>query len=268
MLLAAAAAVGISGRSSLAQQAGGLTIELPDIRNFVALGVGVLPDYTGSDNYTAGVAPAGLVKFGDSERYVRLIATELYFNALDNKNWSFGPVLNYRVGRSDVQDSVVDRMHSIDGTIEAGAFLGWSWLGVDDPRHRLNLSVELLHDVTGEYDGFVGSVSARYFEPVSRALTLSLGVASTYGSENYMETYFGVSSGDSARSGLSKFNADGGVRDVRISPMAILSLSPNWHIAGGVIYSRLLGDAEDSPVVDKRGSANQFFAGLGVAYAW
>ena len=48
----------------------------------------------------------------------------------------------------------------------------------------------------------------------------------------------------------------------------IFSLSPNWHLAGGLIYSRLVGDAADSPVTDDRGSANQFFAGLGIAYAW
>ena len=270
VLVAAAGVLGTECRIAQAQQAGGLAIELPEIRNYVGLGAGIIPDYTGSDDYTFGAAPVGLVHFDESERYLRLVVSELYFNALDSKEWSFGPVLNYRWGRDNdsIEDNVVKRMHSIDGTIEGGAFLGWSWVGEDDPRHRLNLSVEFLHAITGGYDGFVASASARYFQPVSRALTLSLGVGTTYGSEDYMETYFGVSSGNAARSGLSKFNADGGMRDVRISPMVILSLSPNWHVAGGVIYSRLLGDAEDSPIVDKRGNANQFFAGLGVAYAW
>ena len=50
--------------------------------------------------------------------------------------------------------------------------------------------------------------------------------------------------------------------------MVIVSLSQNWHLAGGVIYSRLVGDAADSPVVKDRGSENQFFAGAGVVYAW
>ncbi len=63
-------------------------------------------------------------------------------------------------------------------------------------------------------------------------------------------------------------NGASGLRDVRIPMMAIYSLSPKWHIAGGLIYSRLVGDASDSPVVDERGSRDQLFAGLGVAYAW
>jgi outer membrane protein len=268
ILAVVAGIVGAADRPALAQQAGGLSIELPEIRNFVGIGAGVLPDYTGSNDYTAGVAPVGLIKFGETELYARLVATELYLNLLDNEKFSLGPVVNYRWGRSDVEDKDVDRMDDIDGTVEAGLFAGWSWLGHDDPRHRLNVGVEFLHDVGGVYDGFVASASARYYEPVSQAITLSLGLATTYGSEDYMSTYFGVDGSDSARSGLSKFDADGGFRDFRVSPMVIFSLSPNWHLAGGVIYSRLLGDAADSPVTNDRGSANQFFAGIGVAYAW
>ena len=73
---------------------------------------------------------------------------------------------------------------------------------------------------------------------------------------------------DAGRSGLSQFSADGGLRDIRVPLMAIFSFSESWHLAGGVIYSRLLGDAADSPVTSDRGSKNQFFVGAGVAYAW
>jgi outer membrane scaffolding protein for murein synthesis (MipA/OmpV family) len=99
-------------------------------------------------------------------------------------------------------------------------------------------------------------------------LTLSIGATVTYGSSDYMQTYFGVDSNNAARSGLSQFSAGSDLRDVRIPVMAIYSLSPNWHLSGGLIYSRLLGDASDSPVVDDRGSSDQLYAGLGVAYAW
>jgi outer membrane protein len=251
-----------------AQQAGGIVIELPEIRNYVAAGVGALPDYTGSDDYTVGIAPAGMMKFGKSERYAKLIATELYVNLLDSQMWSLGPVLNYRFGRDGVDDNMVDRMRDIDGTVEAGAFAGWTWIGEDDPRHRFTTSVEFLHDVTNEHGGYLVSASARYFKPVTRPLTLSAGVAITYGSSDYMDTYFGVDLNNAARSGLSQYSADSGIRDVRFPIMAIYSLSPNWHISGGMIYQRLVGDAADSPIVDKRGSSNQLFAGMGVAYAW
>ena len=264
-------AVGISaglGQRAHAQQAGGVVFELPEIRNYVAVAAGVVPDYLGSNDYTIGGAPAGLMKFGSSERFARLIVTELSVNVLDSRNWRLGPVLNYRLARDDVDDSVVGQMRDIDGTVEAGVFGGWTWIGDDDPRHRFSASAEFLHDVGDTHEGYLISASARYFQPVTLPLTLSIGATVTYGSSDYMQTYFGIDSDNAARSGLSQFNADSGLRDVRIPLMAIYSLSPNWHLAGGLIYSRLLGDASDSPIVDDRGSSDQLFAGLGVAYAW
>ncbi len=267
VLTAVAIFVGF-GQRAQAQQASGVVFELPEIRNYVAGAVGVVPDYLGSDDYTFGGAPAGLIKFGSSERYARLIVTELSVNVLNSRTWSFGPVLNYRLARDDVDDAAVDRMRDIDGTVEAGLFGGWTWIGDDDPRHRFTATAEFLYDVGDTHDGYLISAGARYFQPVARPLTLSIGATVTYGSGDYMQTYFGVDSNNAARSGLSQFSAGSGLRDVRFPIMAIYSLSPNWHLSGGLVYSRLLGDASDSPLVDDRGSSDQLYAGLGVAYAW
>lgn len=259
-----------AGQPALAQQAGGFALEVPDVDNYVGGAVGAIPDYMGSDDYTVGAAPVGLIKFGDSERYVRVFITQLSVNVLDNESWSLGPTVNYRFGRDDdsIDDDDVGRMRDIDGTVEAGAFVSWKWVADEDPRQRFIVSTDFLHDVTGEHDGFVASGSVKYFQPVSRAITLSGGLSTSYGSDDYMSTYFGVNGADAARSGLSSFDADGGFRDVRANVMAIFSLSPNWHVGAGVVYTRLVGDAADSPVVDDRGSADQLYAGVGLAYAW
>jgi outer membrane protein len=266
-VIAAALVIFSAGQPAFAQTTGS-AIEVPGVRNFVAAAVGVVPDYLGSDDYTIGAAPAGVIRFGDSDRYVRLIVTDINVNLIDSPNWSFGPAINYRLGRSDVDDKAVDKMRDIDGTVEVGAFGGWTWIGSDDPRHRFSIGTEFLYDVGGEHDGYLISGSVRYFKPVTRPLTLTIGAAMTYGSGDYMDTYFGVSTGDAARSGLSAFNADSGLRDIRVPLMAIFSFNKNWHVSGGVVYTRLLNDAADSPVVDDRGSKDQLFAGLGIAYAW
>ena len=268
LALTATVIFGGFGQFAHAQQAGGIAFEIPEVRNYVAVAAGVVPDYMGSDDYTVGVAPAGLMKFGSSERYARLLVTELSFNILDSPTWSFGPVLNYRLARDDVDDDAVDRMRDIDGTVEAGVIGGWTWRGDDDPRHRFTASAEFLHDVGDTHEGFLISAGARYWKPVTLPLTLSIGATVTYGSSDYMQTYFGVDSNNAARSGLSQFTADSGLRDVRIPIMVIYSFNPNWHLTGGVVYSKLLGDASDSPVVDDRGSSDQLYAGVGVAYAW
>ncbi len=267
VILPVAIAFGLSASPTVAQTGSGLVIDVPGVRNYVSLGVGVVPDYIGSDDYTAGIAPAGVIKFGDSEAYAKLLATELSVNFLNSKNWSMGPVVNYRFARDDVDDAVVGLMRDIDSTVEAGVFAGWTFIG-DDPRNRLTTSVSFLNDVGGEHDGYLIAASARYFRPVRRPLTLSVGVTATYASSDYMQTYFGVDADNASRSGLSLFSAGSGIRDIKIPFMAIFSFSPKWHLAGGLIFSKLIGDASDSPVTNDRGSDFQFFAGLGVAYAW
>jgi outer membrane scaffolding protein for murein synthesis (MipA/OmpV family) len=83
-----------------------------------------------------------------------------------------------------------------------------------------------------------------------------------------MDTYFGVDLEDSFRSGLRRFSADSGFRDLSISPGLVWHLTKDWHIGAGVRYMRLLSDAEDSPVVDDVGDKNQWIGGIGVAYSW
>lgn len=267
--LAAVLAVSLLSTPSQAQTTGGVAIEVPDIDNFVGGGIAIVPDYIGSDDYDIGVAPVARIQFGDSERFARLNITELTVNVLDNKQWSLGPLLNYRPGRDDdVDDTKVKRMREIDDSLEVGVFGGWTWTSKKDPRARLSASLAAKQDVTDSHDGYLIDASVRYFTPLSRSFILSFGGAYTYGSSDYMETFFGVDTRDAATTGLSLFEADGGSRDIRLSLMAIQSLSINWHLAGGVVYQRLLGDAEDSPVVDDRGDENQFFVGVGAVYAW
>jgi outer membrane protein len=159
-------------------------------------------------------------------------------------------------------------MTEIDDTVEAGAFLGVNWKINGDRRHRIVADVEALFDVGGEHDGVIGTLSARYWLPVGKMFDVVLGIGFQYADSDYMNTYFGVSPTDSSLSGLPIYDADGGTCNFRIFPGVVMHLSPKWHLAAGVRYQRLVGDAEDSPVVKDAGSADQFIAGLGVAYSW
>ncbi len=83
-----------------------------------------------------------------------------------------------------------------------------------------------------------------------------------------MSSFFDVTSADAARSGLQAFDADDGFKDVTAFLALVYHFNPNWHVATGLRFQRLVSDAADSPIVDTRGSANQFVAGIGLAYSW
>jgi outer membrane scaffolding protein for murein synthesis (MipA/OmpV family) len=91
-------------------------------------------------------------------------------------------------------------------------------------------------------------------------------VFTTWADEDYMESYFGINAVDSANSGLSTFDADEGFKDVGLNVTATYQPWQHWGVMGLLSYKRLLGDAEDSPVVDEQGDENQYAAGALVFY--
>lgn len=263
LLLTIALAVGY--RPASAQE-----IQIPapaNIPDFAGLAIGFAPDYIGADEYIFGPAPFGRFNWGGT-RDIVLVGNELSANVVNHPILRLGPIGRYRFGRSSVQDDVVKKMDDIDGTIELGAFVGAEFINEADPRIRLITKVSVTHDVGQVNNGLVVRGSANYWYPLAEFLTLGLATSISYANGNWMDTYFSVDSHDSRQSGLPMFGASGGVKDVWVGPYFLFHLSREWHVGSGLFYSRLLSDAADSPVVDDRGSKNQFIGGVGFLYAW
>ena len=251
-----------------AAQAQNSSFAIENVPNIVGVGIGVLPDYEGSNDYTIGAAPFFRLTYPKTNYYATLIATELYVNVLNHPWLRLGPCLNYRFGRSDVNDKVVDKMHDIDGATELGGFLGVEFIDKLNPRKRFIATAEILSDVSDVYNGYNMTFSARVWVPVSQMIDVTLGLGASYANENYMKTYFGVSPSDSARSGLPIFDAGSGMKDIRVIPAVVAHLSKDWHVGAGFRYSALMNDASSSPVVEDRGDSNQWIGGLAVAYSF
>jgi outer membrane protein len=220
-------------------------------------GVGLAPDYEGSDDYTGTPMLFGEAVW-DSGRYLKLDGSKLRANILSHERFRFGPVANYRLGRDDavdVDDDRVKRMKKVDDSFELGAFAG---IQIDN----WSVMLEGLSDVSDGHDGFVATLSSQYAWQVSDPFILSFGVSTSWADNDYMRSFFDVDAGDSARSGLKQYKADDGFKDVGCSLKADYIWSDNWSTRVSGSYKRLVGDAEDSPIVDDRGDENQFFLGV------
>ena len=231
------------------------------------LGVYV-PDYEGSDDYDYLLGPLLLYKFSETNRYVQLIGNKLYLNILNHSNLEFGPMGIDRFGRGGMDDPVVSRMSTVDDSLEAGLFVGYSNTFDGNPRHRMNIHLDVTQDVSNNHDGLVASLVGLYWRPVAIPFDIGFRGSVTYANNNYMSSFFDVSANDSANSGLPQFDADAGIKDAAVSLMGLLHLSKSWHIGGGIQYKRLIGDAADSPIVDQRGNANQILFGLALLFSW
>jgi outer membrane protein len=242
-----------------------IPLALPE-GNLVAVGVGGYPDYIGSDDYSFGAIPLGRYVYW-GKRDITLVGNTLNVSLLSESGWRLGPSGMLRFGRSDVSDNVVDRVHEIDPSIDLGAFIGYTWVG-DDPRKLLGSSAWALADVTDSHGGWTAGANIYGAYPVFEALTLAGGVAATYGSGSYMNTYFGVTPADAQASGLGVYQADAGIRDVRGWLVVLVHLSPRWIVGAGVGYSWLADEAGRSPIVSDRGSRNQWLYGAGAMFLW
>ena len=220
-------------------------------------GIGTIPDYEGSDDYAAIPMLFGEAVW-DSGRYLRLDGSKLRANILAHEMLRLGPVANYRLGRDDaisVDDKKVKRMEKVDDSFELGAFAG---IQIDN----WSVMVEGLSDVSDGHDGFVVTLSSQYAWRVSDPFILSFGVSTNWADNDYMRSFFDVSARDSARSGLKQYKADDGFKDVGCSLKADYIWTDNWSTRMSGSYKRLIGDAEDSPIVRKRGDENQFTLGV------
>ncbi len=244
--VAAASMLGFSGAVS----AGG---------GFVGLGASFAPDYEGGDDYEAGPALFGKYTF-DNGMFVKLGGTaeaarsaRLNANLIPSRwseNWWAGPLVQYRPGRKGVDNDRVDDMENIEHTGEAGAFVSYL-------MGRWEFTLAGSADVGDVSNGVVADLEIAYDWPINDTWTFSFNGTASYANGNYMDTYFGVSREDSRRSGLQQYNADGGIKDVGAAVLVNYTPWKRWGIAGGLTYSRLLGDADDDSPVTDEGSENQ-----------
>jgi outer membrane scaffolding protein for murein synthesis (MipA/OmpV family) len=120
----------------------------------------------------------------------------------------------------------------------------------------------------GGHTGVVADFSADVLVPVWTRLTVSGGPRFTLASTRATAPYFSVDAAQSAASGLSVFDAKGGAHSAGAGAQVRYQITPRWEAHAYIEYDRLLGDAAASPLVEQRGSPNQFLFGLGASYAF
>lgn len=235
--------------------------------SIVGAGVGGYPDYMGSNDYTFGAAPLMQVYFSGN-RYASLIGNELRVNLLNDAHWRVGPSVIYRFGRKSVDDDVVNRVHELDDSLALGGFAGYLWHERSEPFKTLGITASFQTDVTNTGTGWTGNAQVYGTYPISRPLILTGGLGSTYASSTYMHSYFDVTPQDTMTSGLRAYSAGDGFRDNRGWVGTIINLTSDWHILTSIMYSRLMDEAGDSPIVSDRGSRDQWIYGAGLLYSW
>jgi MipA family protein len=252
----AAATVFVVTRAAWSAENSGLDQAPPtDVDLIIELGLGgiIQPEYEGSKDYE--VSPWPVIGFG------YLVIPGLF--AIGNPEaqvggFAVGPSFNYTSDRDFNDDSDLFGLDDVDATFEAGLRASYEWTNTE-------VWVEARYAFGGA-DGIVGEFGVNAVARPTPELELKLGPFATAASADYMGTYFGVSAQESANTGfrVDAFDPGGGFKSVGVKGLARYEFQPTWFLNAKASYSKLVGNAADSPIV-KFGTENQFTFGLSIS---
>ena len=273
-----AAALLCAASPLLAQSSTGAELPDPGDRSnsfTIAAGVASVPDYEGADEQrlTPAVAIRGRVAGMDFWSNATWLYLDLIGPSSSGMDLDFGPIIGARLNRSgDVKDAAVDKLPELDTAIEIGAFAGISLHGLTNPYDTLSFRVDVLKDVGGAHKSTLITPSVSFSTPLSRMTYVSASLNAEWAGGGYADYYYSITPAEGAVAGLPSYNADGGFKHWGLNLTGVQMVTGDLTGGLGVFatggYKHLAGDFKDSPIVDIRGSANQWMGALGLTYTF
>lgn len=222
----------------------------------------VKPKYEGSDEYETLGFPYIFPVFGDGAPgfFSRIDARDLddiRYRLIERDGFVAGPLVGYNLGRDEDDGDLLRGLGDVDGGVVAGGFVGYHLGPV--------LFDVSLRNTFGDDGGYLIGLGAQIERSLSDRVQLTARVGANYADDEYMQNYFGVSAAQSANSvaGLAAFDAEAGFKDIFVELGLSADLDSHWSAMTKIRYSRLVGDAADSPVVENE---DQFTALVGLSY--
>lgn len=215
------------------------------------LGIGgaMTPRYPGADEYMA--VPFPIIEAG------RFYLPGLGQSVSKTRGVYVYPSFNLYGERSPSDDKSLKGTDKIDWAFEAGVGAGYryDWIrGFATIRQGFN-----------GYSGQTGEIGADLILPLSQRFELLFGPRTSWASDGYMETYFGVTEKEASRNSmLTAYKPSAGFKTAGLAATVNYWVDDRTRLQLRGSWNRLIGDAGDSPIV-KYGSRDQWFAGIGIS---
>jgi len=209
----------------------------------VGLGGGAFPDYEGSNSYQPVPSPNIDVRYKD----LLFLSTGegIGINLLRGTSYRAGVAVTYDYGREHNYATRLSGTGNIDPAAEPKVFAEFAVL-------PLIFSLDLRYRATSQ-QGFVGDVSIYAPVVANDTLQVFLGPSATFADDNYMNTYFGITPNHAApHSQFQPYTASGGTKNVNFGATALYHFNDHWFVDLDAGAERLLGSAENSPIVQTR----------------
>ncbi|WP_157973505.1 MipA/OmpV family protein [Tropicimonas sp. IMCC34043] len=218
----------------------------------IRVGTVTRPAYLGSDEYVT--APDFAIHFN----YARLKGLGEYGDPTGTaRPRAFGVrgSLRYIPGRDASQHDDLKGLDDIDPTVELG-------LGAVYRTRNFETFADVRYGFVGS-EAFYGELGADGIIYPTNRWEFRFGPRLGFGADGFAQTYFGVTSDESAKSGLEVYDASGGLLSAGLVASARYRFTDLWGVEATVRGDRLLNDAADSPITGT-GSADQYQFRLGI----
>ncbi len=246
----------------------------------IGIGAGLVPSYSGSDDYRAFPLPLIVGRVGgvgispNGPGFNLNLLSKPPIRGPAKTSVAFGPSFRFRNDRvNQIEDEVVELAGELDTAIEVGVNGGVSFPDVFAPRDRLSVSTQVRWDILDAHDGMLIEPGVSYFRPIGSGASVQVSASASFVDDSFADYYYSVSPDQSAASGLPQFTADGGLNSLGLTSIFTLdldndALNGGFSVYGIAGYSRLIGDAADTPYTSIRGNADQFIGGVGIGYTF
>lgn len=194
----------------------------------------------------------------------------LGWNVVNADGWKAGPLVKARFGRDEEDGGspfqiaggsrALIGMGDIGIAGEAGGFVEKRFGAKRQWRARADVWQGF-----GAHQGVVGDVALSYSGREGKVL-YSVGPRATFASADYMQTYFGVSTAQAARTGLAASRPDGGLVSFGLGANLIRPLDRRRAVALFGVLDRLGNAPAGSALIRERGQRTQFTVGLGYTF--
>lgn len=233
-----------------------------------AVGVGaaaiVAPAFEGSRNTNIMLVPDVRVTYRDT--FFASVPEGVGYKVINTPAWEVGPLAKLSMGRDEDgkspfllndETTALRGMGDVDAAPELGGFAQYNY-GRLAPRLEVRQAL-------GGHEGMVAEARLNYTDNAG-PVVFSFGPRAKWASENYTQTYFGVNAAQSARTGLARYTADGGLVSYGVGGMARMPIAKNVAVTGFAGYDHMGEAATDSSFIKARGESDQIMVGAGVSY--
>lgn len=228
----------------------------------LALGAGVerLPSFPGAKSHRN--EPIPYVDFEWPDHVSLSTLDGLQVDLIGGSVLHGGVFGDYQWGRDtdDLSPRLREKLNPLSPRLTAGGYLEWQL------TKQIDVGTNLTHDINGA--GAYLNVYAEWDLPKLWLIEHSLQVRWQAMNGPAMSRFFGITPTQSSLLNVPSWRPDTGSQLADLEYDVFVPTSQHTGIALALTYGRLLGNAADSPLVTRFGSATQISESLAFVYHW